>query len=589
MTAALAASISCTHPAPAPQQAAVVAAPPTPGAALTPVFSLVPVDVARTGLIASFVVPALERSLASGVALVKRAAPLPLDARGVQDMLLAQAGLPPEVATHLDLKEPIAGAAVAGGGGRPTLTAFTFACHSAADVQALFTALGRTIARRGAAVELENAGGDHGWFLPQGNVVVFADSDDALVRAGSLALEARRRTDDDVSVLFYPDVLARAGGSDVKTALSRFVSEIEERAAAGGSRLGGEGTRQLREIADYLQDVATAELALNLNEASGARLISRLHPRPSSKLEALARETRAQPIDAVMLSAGAPGKEAGKESGKEDSELVVSAIYGAGMIERLAMYRARLPSDGSKPSLAAGRMLDALREGLTGAFVVSGRLRPPFFAQGVYPARDAAGTNKIGEALGATDKAAVAALLAAIMQGEAVNLTVKKANQERLGKLRAVHATLAIASPKGREPSLLAKVFGPAGVDAYAAVVPDNRVALTVGAGAKARLVAIAGGKPGNATPLLADIVAKAGGRSAFFALDLRQLLALGQLGGGDPRLRPPGNAFSVPMPIFGGSAGDGQGQTLTLDLTVPPVCFTGLGALVQSAMFRRD
>ena len=84
---------SCARPAPKPASAAAAKAPaPVAG---PPPLALVPVDVARTALVASFVLPSLDRSLVNGVALLKKAAPLPLDPAGVRDMLLAQAGFRP--------------------------------------------------------------------------------------------------------------------------------------------------------------------------------------------------------------------------------------------------------------------------------------------------------------------------------------------------------------------------------------------------------------------------------------------------------------------------------------------------------------
>jgi hypothetical protein len=43
--------------------------------------------------------------------------------------------------------------------------------------------------------------------------------------------------------------------------------------------------------------------------------------------------------------------------------------------------------------------------------------------------------------------------------------------------------------------------------------------------------------------------------------------------------------AMRTAMPILGGAAGDGQGQTFTLDLTIPTSCFTGMGAVIQAVM----
>jgi hypothetical protein len=573
---------SCARPA-TPAKSAVSGAggaSATAAAPAPPPLSLIPADVARTGLVATFLIPAPERSLASGVALVKQAAPLPLDAAGVRDMLLAQAGLPAEVATHLDLTAPVAGAAVAAGPGRSPLTAFSVAGRSAGDVTAMLAVLGRTVSRRGAAVQIENAGGDRGWFLVQGNIVVFADSEEALVRAGSLAVEARRGAKDDVSITLYPEMVARAAGTDFKTALSRLVGELEERAAASGNKLGPEGTRQLRDLAEYLGGTVTAELALHLDAARGASFLVRFQPKPGSKLETLSRMTRTVPLDPALL-----GEAAG---GKDEAGFALTSGYGAATSDLLLRQRAKLPTDGGKPAIAAGRLLDALVEGLTGDLSMVGRAQPGLSAELIYPVRDAAKATQIQAALAATDKAALVVLLRAALQGERVTPKVIRARHESFGKVRALHATVQLTVANDVQAAMR-KLIGPTGLDVFTAVVDGERLAVTVGPGAKARMAAIVAGKKGTASAALTNALAASAGRSLFYFLDLRQVVSLALAVGGDARLRALAVAMRTPMPLLGGARGDAQGQAFTLDLTIPPSCFSAMGSLIQAAMLMRN
>jgi hypothetical protein len=576
---------SCAHPETLRKTPALVAKQPSlPAPAPPPPLSLVPADVARTTLLASFVIPAFERSLSSGVALVKKAAPLPLDAKGVRDMLLAQVGLPPDVAAHLDLTAPIAGAAVGGGPGRSPLTAFTFAGRSALDVTQILEGLGRTVTRRGAAVQIENASGDRGWFLPQGNLVVFSDSDEALVRAGSLAIEARRGVNDDVLVTLSPEMMARAGGTDLKSALERLVAEVEQRAATGGNKIGPEGSRQIRDFAEYLIGAETVELALDLDAAAGASVLVRLNPRSGSKLEGLARQTRTISVDPALLATAAPGK--------DDVGFLATSTYGHLALEQFQRQRAKLPAGGDRAVLVAGQFLDALGEGLTGDFTLVGRAQPGLFGEIIYPVRDAAAAKRIGSALLANDKASLAALLRAAGQDESIEGKIIKVRQESVGKTRALHATVQLAL-RGDSKGALQKLIGPTGLEVFIAVVGGDRVAVTVGQGARARLAALGAGNAGKSgpstksrpLPAIADAVATASTRSFFFLLDLRQVLSLTMALGDDPRLRLLGAAVKNPMPTFGGAKGDGQGKVFTLDLIIPPACFSGIGVLLQAAM----
>ncbi|MEO7667707.1 MAG: hypothetical protein ABIW57_00115, partial [Polyangia bacterium] len=145
--------------------------------------------------------------------------------------------------------------------------------------------------------------------------------------------------------------------------------------------------------------------------------------------------------------------------------------------------------------------------------------------------------------------------------------------------------------------------------DAFLAVTGD-RLVITVGQGAKARMVSAAGAgatpaptlgaKVGNAKSAKApaaggatapaqtavgEALASTGGRSFFYFLDLRQVIALVGAAGGNSRLRMLTGNMHAPLPVLGGTKGDTQGQQLTLDLTIPASCFAGMGALIQAAL----
>ena len=615
---------SCAHPTPpppprSPSLAARPAAAPTVAAAP---LELVPADVARAGVVATFVVPSLDRSLASGVALVREATPLPLDAGGVRDMLLAQAGLAPEVASHLDISAPIAGAVVLNGQGGAPLSAFSFTVRTPGDIPALLALLGRTISRRGDAIQIENTAGDRGWFMPRGTVVAFADTDEALVRAGSLALEARRQATDDLAILVYPEMVARAAGMSPDTALEMLRMGLEERAAARGAAMGPDASRQLRLFVSYLGDITSAELALDLDAAHGASVLARLRPRTGSKLEALARQTSTTLVDPGLRRSTV---------GKDDAGIVLTSAYGEALLEQLALVRGRLPGDPPRAALIAGRLLDALGAGLTGQVSAIGRLQPAWSSETVLPIRDAVAAGRIEGALLANDKDAMAAVVRAITQGGAEGSTevkVTRVNREAVGKLKAIHATVVFALP-ARASAAARELLGAKGMDVFLAVLGGERLAVTVGKGARGRLVALAGAQPpaggkgsstgpasgtpaaargqlataeatAKATPtatdasasaaaVVSDAVAAAGARSLFFFFDLRQIVFLVAATGADARLRMLSSSLRSPMPIFGGASGDGKGQVFTLDLTIPSSCFSGIGAVVQAAMLTHN
>lgn len=604
---ALSVFLSCAHapppskPAPSPQAPAASAPPPAPP------LALIAAAEARAGLVASFVVPSLDRSLASGVGLVKEASPLPLEPAGVRDLLLSQAGLPPELAKHLDLATPITGASVVGWPGRGPLNAFTFGVRTPADVAPLLAGLGRTVARRGDAIQVENAAGDRGWFWPRGNVVVFADSEDALARAGALALEARRPAADDLVLTVNPDTMARAAGSDLKTVISRMLGEVENQASASGGKLGPEAIFQLRQMADYLMQTESAELAVNLDSGRGASLLARLHPRAGTKLETVARLNKPVALDPLV--------EVGVRAEKDGAGFVLASNYGAAVIDQLRRQRSRLPAaEGNKPAMAAARLLDALADGLTGELWMLGRGRPALSAEVVYQARDAAALAGIQAALVGTDKAALTALLKAATAGESIDLRVDKVRPVAFGKSRGVAATLSVpATAKDPSSQMLRKMVGKAGLELVAVVAPGERLVMTMGTGARARATALAATRPTSAPgatvtaaakdgrgaaksgaaggggdrggAVLAAALGSVGGRSLFYLLDLRHALGVASALGADPRLGMLTAATAgAPIPVLGGMGGEAAGRTLTFDLTLPPSAFAGIGGLIQAA-----
>jgi len=534
-------------------------------------------------------------------------------------MLLAQAGLAPEVASHLDISAPVAGAVVLNGQGGAPLSAFSFAVRTPGDIPALLALLGRTISRRGDAIQIENTAGDRGWFMPRGTVVAFADTDEALVRAGSLALEARRQATDDLAILVYPEMVARAAGTSPDTALEMLRMGLEERAAARGAAMGPDASRQLRVFVSYLGDITSAELALDLDAAHGASVLARLRARTGSKLEALAKQTSTTLVDPALRRSTV---------GKDDAGIVLTSAYGNALLEQLTLVRGRLPGDPPKAALIAGRLLDALGAGLTGQVSTIGRLQPAWSSETLLPIRDAVAAARIEGALLANDKDAMAAVVRAITQGGAEGskeLKVTRVNRETVGKLKAIHATVGFALP-AQASAAARELLSAKGMDVFLAVLGGDRFAVTVGKGARGRLVALAGAQPptkgtgsspgpasgtpaagrgqlakakatatttapdesASAAAVVSDAVAAAGARSLFFFFDLRQVVFLVAATGADARLRMLSSSLRSPMPIFGGASGDGKGQVFTLDLNIPSSCFSGIGAVVQAAMLTR-
>jgi hypothetical protein len=181
-------------------------------------------------------------------------------------------------------------------------------------------------------------------------------------------------------------------------------------------------------------------------------------------------------------------------------------------------------------------------------------------------------------------------LLRTVLDRESGELKVSSVRAESFGKVRGLHATISwLAPPPGGSRRAFERLFGHRSFDAFMAVVPGNRLAMTVGPGAKARLAAMAAGTPTARSAALTSALAGAGARSIFASADLREGIRFGLGFGEEARARAIGDSLSAPMPVMGGVAGDATHKKLTVDLLLPPACFAGMGGLLQAAFTMRN
>jgi hypothetical protein len=220
---------ACAATAPPPKTAAAVAPAVTPPAGPTvgPPVTLLPAATARPYQMATVSVGSFERLLANGVKLVGSAVPIPMTADGLRDMLLSEAGLPPEVAANLDLAGPSGAAVVALDEKGRSGVVLAIPTRGPAEAEKLIAALGKPVMTSGPLTMLANgAGKSQGWVYRAGAVVVIGDEVDAMARGTMLALEARHPSADDATTTIYPEAIARAHGTDVKTAIGAFLDEM---------------------------------------------------------------------------------------------------------------------------------------------------------------------------------------------------------------------------------------------------------------------------------------------------------------------------------------------------------------------------
>ncbi len=255
----------------------------------------------------------------------------------------------------------------------------------------MIAALGKPVMTRGPLTKLADATGKaQGWFYRAGAVVVLGDEIDAMARGTMLALEARHASADDVTTTIYPEAIARAHGTDVKSAIAAFLEQMRQMQTAQTS-LHDAGQLRLETFGTMLGLVGDAErieIGLALDPARGLILRARLMARPGTMLEATAREVRPFEIDRTILGgAGAP-------------VMIGASSIGPFWKQILGHYRDRLAADKNKGAAAALVVLRRLpgRHGRRDSRAIMATTKEAPYFTGAFstPLKDAATAAKVG-------------------------------------------------------------------------------------------------------------------------------------------------------------------------------------------------
>jgi hypothetical protein len=570
---------ACAATAPPPKTAAAAApavAVKAPGPTVIPPVTLLTPATARPYQMAAVSVGSFERLLANGVKLVGAAVPLPMTAEGVRDMLLSEAGLAPEVATNLDLASPCGAVVVAlDEKGRSGLV-LAIPARGPAEAEKLIAALGKPVTISGPLTKLADASGKaQGWVYRAGAVVVMGDEVDAMARGTMLALEARHASADDATTTIYPEAIARAHGTDVKSAITAFLDQMRQMQTAQTSFMTPDSYvyETFGTMLGLAGDAERIEIGLALDPARGLILRGRLMARPGTMLEATAREVRPFEIDrAILGGAGAP-------------VMIGAMSIGTLWKQILGHYRDRLAADKTKGAAAALAYYDAFLAGMVGGqsgMMATTKEAPYFTGAFSTPLKDAATGAKVAGALGRMDAAATSALLRAQL-GTSAAMFDWTSKRESVGKAKAIHFRMTIKKDSAFDSAEIRKFFG-AGFDLYQAVA-GTRVLVTFGRDARARLAAIASGKAAVPSKSASFTEAEAGakGRDGFYYFDLAPVLGLVGTLGASPRMAAIARGGSGPIPLVFTAGGDGAGKSWTMDLTLPLTAFSSIGALVTA------
>jgi hypothetical protein len=553
-------------PAPAPAGAAALSATPPAGAAV----KMLSAAEARPLELAAISITSFERLLTNGATLVAKAVPLPIDPSGLRDMMLAQAGMPPEVSANLNLGAPIGVAVVTTAPGTNGLV-LAVSARGPAEAKRVVAALGRQVEKRGDLVLVESPSG-RGWIQINGAVIVYSDDIQALARGARLAEEARHAVAEDIAAVIYPDAVARANGTDVKSALAAVGEQLQAAQAAQpqGLRPNAQAMQGMTDILGLLGDAEAVELGLVADGAKGLSLRGRLRARAGSGLEKMVRDSHPYELDSSLLAVS------------PQPSVVGASSIGAFTRNQLVRQRDALKASKAKGAPAALAFQEALLAGLGGQMTFVARVTketPLFAAELVYTLKDDPSAKAVADAMAKMDKDALSALADA--QG-GTEMFSWKAKTETVAKVKAVHFTVAPKKDLGLDPEIQKKFLGK-GIEAYFAVA-GTRLITTIGRDAKGDLGKIIAAKPVAPTGALADSLAATKGRDSFFHLDLAPVISLVGTIVKDKKAAGVTAAATAPLPLVASGGGDGANK-LSFDLTVPPTTFANAAPLVKAGM----
>ncbi|HEY4394858.1 MAG TPA: hypothetical protein VGP64_12385, partial [Polyangia bacterium] len=567
---------AATAPA-APAGAAMAKAPPTAG----PPVTLMPAATARPFQMATVSIGSIDRLLVNGAKLVGKAIPIPMTPGGVRDMLLSEMGLAPEVAANLDLGSPSGAALVALDDKGKSGIVLAIPARGPAEADKLIAALGKPVMTSGPLTMVANAAGkSQGWVYKAGSVVLLGDEAEGMARGAMLALEARRPSSDDATVTIFPEAVARAHGTDVKTAIAAFIDQVRQTQAATNPMVSPDSAayETFGTMFGLVGDAERIEIGLLADPARGLILRGRLIPRPGTALETAARDVHPFEIDpGVTTGPGAP-------------IMIGATSIGTVWRQILGIYRARMAADKGKGVAAALAYYDAFLSGLAGeqSGIVSFENDRPYLT-GAFstPLKDAAAAAKTAAALGKMDSAAMSVFVRSQLGTKWPEMLDWTAKVEKVGKAKAMHFRLTIKKGSAIDTETARKWLG-SGFDFYQAVA-GTRAVTTFGRDARARLLAIAAGKKTASPPskgaAFQEAEASAKGRDGFYYFDFAPILGVIGEAAGNPRLSAAAHATGGPIPLVFTSGGDGAGKALTMDLTLPLSAFTSIGALLAAGV----
>jgi hypothetical protein len=583
-------------------------------AALLPAarLDLQPAAAARANLAAEIVMPSLERSLANISAVAKKLG-LPFAEADLKQMLSARGGMVPTLFERLDLSKPVSLALVLtrkkGQTAETTEPALAFEPRTplTGGLTGFASTAGQVVETSKDAIHIRagdagapDAAGKDAWLLARDGVICGGPTLEVLVAGCALAFETRKAGGEDVRVALFPDGLARANGTTVKDALAKARQEFALQQAKSQTALPGADPKlqasanKLAEsmvgwMFDSVADTTEARIGFSLDADKGMSTNFEVVPRPSSGLARTIAPRHAYDLQPA-LAGGAPGA-LWTQGDTTFTRTIFQSMRGP-LLETIVS-----PADRAKAGASMDALFDALAGPFSARFAFEGDTKLSLAYDVVYSLKPGTDGKKLMADLESMMKAPwLAHLFDVGFQGM---MKVKLSTRREGDALVMQVAADTKKMPKDMRAQLKGlPLFDGTPVEGRT-VIAGDKMMVSLGSGAKARLTGLLAGSAGAAPSAdLATALAESKGEDALYYMDLAAMLrpildlaATGAIGskGSPDNMRATAMARGIGgmlanthLAMWGSYHG---GETATLKGRIPISTFQSVSVLARGVM----
>lgn len=592
---------------------------PPPPAAAPPQLALTPSAAARANLAAEITLASLDRTLNS-VGTAAKKLQFPFGPDELRQMLFARGQFAAAAIEKIDQTKPLAvvviavaaakpagdaGASAGASAGEPAV-AFALKDTSKKGFDAFVAALGKVTETQKDAVRVQPGDAGDGatpmWMLSRDGVVVAAEKVETLVAGGVPALEARRELPQDLRITLLPEGIARASGTTLKEFTDKAKAGVAKQQADAQAALAGGGGKDPKlqanagKIAesvvgwmlDAVADTSEARIGLSVDPAKGLTSTLEAVPRPGSPFARMIAPRKPYAVDPILL-AGEPAGALWAMGDLSISRTMWNAVRDP-LLELAAPEAER-----AKINATIDSIFDAASGPTSARFNFGGGPKLDFAYDVVYALKPGTDGKKL---LADIESLVKAPWLGKLFDAAFSGMAKVKVGARRDGDALAMQVAF---DARKAPPALRAELKNVPFMDGKPiegrTVVEGDRMIVSTGAGAKARLQALRTATAAPPAGEVATALAETKGDDGLYYVDLAAMfrplaamLASGGMksaGGGGANPAAMGSMAGAMLKdarlaMWGSYKG---GESLTMGWRVPMSTFESIAVIVRGAM----